>query len=146
MAQFFNQAEIDEFKECFNMVAKTGYIASVAELTKAMRSLGLAPTTVEMASYYKGKDISFPAFLDIMHRHKESENASADMLAGFNVLDSRRLGDIPANDLRHYLMNTGEKMTKKEVDAVFREANIAPNGIVKYADLIKLFAEPVPDY
>ena len=32
------------------------------------------------------------------------------------------------------------------VDAVFKEANIAPSGTVNYADFIKFFAEPVPDY
>ncbi|OQV24658.1 putative Calmodulin-like protein 4 [Hypsibius exemplaris] len=146
MAQFFNQGEIDEFKECFNMYAKTGYITSVPELSRIMRSLGMAPTTAELASYYKGKEISFPVFLDIMHRHKQYEKPAADILAAFRALDKRHRGEMSAKDLRHFLMNTGEKMSKKDVDAVLREGNISSNGIFNYADFVKFFAEPVPDY
>ncbi|GAU94300.1 hypothetical protein RvY_06098-2 [Ramazzottius varieornatus] len=146
MAQFFNQNEIDEFKECFNLYATKGLITSLAELSKIMRSLGLAPTNKELTSYFQNKDISFPAFLDIMHKHKESENAALEILKGFKAMDQRGKGEISAKDLMHILTNTGEKMSRKEVEAIFREGKIAPNGIIQYEDFVKSFTEPVPDY
>ena len=59
-------------------------------------------------------EVSFPAFLDIMHKHKEAENAAAEISKGFKAMDKRGKGEIPAKDLMHILMNTGEKMSKKE--------------------------------
>ena len=40
------------------MVAKAGHISSMAELSRIMRSLALAPTATELKSYYKGKGTS----------------------------------------------------------------------------------------
>lgn len=44
-----------DFKECFNLYAKTGFITSIAELSLIMRSLALAPTTDELPIYFKSK-------------------------------------------------------------------------------------------
>ena len=32
------------------------------------------------------------------------------------------------------------------VDQIFREANISPNGVVKYEEFVKIVCAPVPDY
>ena len=32
------------------------------------------------------------------------------------------------------------------VDQIFREANISPNGMVKYEEFVKIVCAPVPDY
>jgi calmodulin len=32
------------------------------------------------------------------------------------------------------------------VDQIFREANIQPNGTVKYEEFVKIVCAPVPDY
>ena len=32
------------------------------------------------------------------------------------------------------------------VDQIFREANINPNGVVKYEQFVKIVSAPVPDY
>ena len=32
------------------------------------------------------------------------------------------------------------------VDQIFREANIHPNGVVKYEEFVKIVCAPVPDY
>lgn len=47
-----------EFKECFNLYATKGLITSLAELSKIMRSLGLAPTNKELSSYFQNKGTS----------------------------------------------------------------------------------------
>lgn len=58
--------------------------------------------------------ISFPAFLDIMHQHKEAEKAATEILKGFQAVNRKKNGEISAKDLRHLLMHTGEKMSKRE--------------------------------
>ena len=32
------------------------------------------------------------------------------------------------------------------VDQIFREANISPNGVVRYEQFVKIVSAPVPDY
>ena len=32
------------------------------------------------------------------------------------------------------------------MDQIFREANIHPNGMVKYEEFVKIVCAPVPDY
>jgi len=44
------------------------------------------------------------------------------------------------------LVKWGEKLSPREVDQIFREANIHPNGQVKYEEFVKIVCAPVPDY
>ncbi|MCL4133181.1 UNVERIFIED_CONTAM: hypothetical protein GTU68_044730 [Idotea baltica] len=90
--------------------------------------------------------MSFPDFLDVMHEHSKVENVAAEVLAAFKGHDPRRTGAIPVRDLRHILLEWGEKLSHKEVDQVFREANLSSNGMVRYEDFAKIVCAPVPDY
>ena len=52
---------------------------------------------------------------------------------------------IHVNDLKYILSSWGEKLPRKQVDKMFREANL--NGqYVKYADFVKIICAPLPDY
>lgn len=73
-------------------------------------------------------------------------------------------GTIPAKDLWNILVKWGERLSPREgelgiksgnwnqlslyiaVDQIFREANISPNGMVKYEEFVKIVCAPVPDY
>ena len=47
--------------------------------------------------------------------------------------------------LCHYC-RTSDLILIISVDQIFREANIHPNGMVKYEEFVKIVCAPVPDY
>ncbi|CAD7076938.1 unnamed protein product [Hermetia illucens] len=148
MARYFKEQDIDEFRECFYLFARSGQITSLDELTVIMRSLGLSPTIQELTNYLKkkGGKMSFADFLEVMHQHSKVENLPDEVIAAFKASDPRNKGTIPARQLRHLLQNWGEGLSVREVDNIFREANVSNNGTVRYADFVKISCAPVPDY
>jgi len=118
------------------------------ELAVIMRSLGMNPTKTELTTYMKGKNgkLAFADFLDVMHTHSSKENLPKELLDAFRCGDPQRKGVIPARDLRRILIKWGEKLSSKEVDQIFREANITSSGMVNYEEFVKIVCAPVPDY
>ncbi|XP_067618028.1 calmodulin-like protein 4 [Eurosta solidaginis] len=148
MARYFKEQDIDEFRECFYLFARSGQITTLDELTVIMRSLGLSPTIQELISYLKkkGGKMSFADFLDIMHQHSKVEKTPDEVVAAFKAADTKNTGTISARQLRNLLQNWGEGLSVREVDNIFREANVNNNSMVRYADFIKIACAPVPDY
>jgi calmodulin len=66
--------------------------------------------------------------------------------AGDLASNGRVTGVIPAAQLRHLLQNWGEGLSVREVDNIFREANVGNNGQIRYSDFVKIACAPVPDY
>ncbi|XP_065226537.1 uncharacterized protein LOC135849840 [Planococcus citri] len=148
MAHYFREEDIDEFRECFYLYARSGQIRTLDELTVIMRSLGMSPTIFELKKYMKERNgkISFPEFLKIMHTHSQVEKLPKEVVDAFRASDTGKNGLITAKHLRHMLLNWGEQLSGKEVDQIFREANVSLNGMVKYEDFVKIACAPVPDY
>lgn len=139
---------IAEFRECFYLFARSGQITTLDELTVIMRSLGLSPTIQELTAYLKRKTgkMSFADFLDVMHQHSKVENLPDEVVDAFRAADTPGRGTLPAKQLRHLLQNWGEGLSVREVDNIFREANVSNGGTVRYSDFIKIACAPVPDY
>lgn len=148
MARYFKEQDIDEFRECFYLYARRGQINTMDELTVIMRSLGMSPTIAELRDYMKqkGGKMAFADFLDVMHQNSTKENIPKELLAAFRGSDPNKKGVIPAKDLWHILVKWGEKVSPREVDQIFKEANISRTGMVKYEEFIKIVCAPVPDY
>jgi len=148
MARYFKEQDIDEFRECFYLFARSGTITNLDELTVIMRSLGLSPTINELTSYMKKKGgrLSFADFLEVMHQHSSVEKLPDEVLAAFKAGDLDKKGTISARHLRNILQNWGEGLTQREVDNIFREANIHNLSSIKYSDFVKICCAPVPDY
>ncbi|CAH2083622.1 unnamed protein product [Euphydryas editha] len=148
MARYFKEQDIDEFRECFYLFARSGQITSLDELTVVMRSLGMSPTIQELTGYLKGKGgkMSFADFLEVMHIHSRAENLPHEVVNAFKAGDNDKRGVIPSKQLRNLLQNWGEGLSSREVDNIFREANVSNNGIVHYEDFVKIACAPVPDY
>ncbi|XP_052869622.1 calmodulin isoform X1 [Anopheles cruzii] len=148
MARYFKEQDIDEFRECFYLFARSGHITTLDELTVIMRSLGLSPTMQELTQYLKKKNgrMSFADFLEVMHQHSRVENLPDEVVQAFKAGDKGGRGTIPARQLRHLLQNWGEGLSYREVDNIFREANVSGNGHVRYTDFVRVACAPVPDY
>ncbi|CAG7720575.1 unnamed protein product [Allacma fusca] len=149
MARFFREQDIDEFRECFYLNAKhQGTIRSLDELSLIMRSLGMSPTISELKKYLKDKGgkMTFADFLETIHTHNQVERIPEEILDAFKASDTTQRGMIPAKDLKNILAGWGEKLSSKEVDQIFREANVNVNGMINYADFVRIVCAPVPDY
>nr|CAG4638812.1 EOG090X0GKM [Cyclestheria hislopi] len=148
MARHFNEQDIAEFRDCFNLFARSGQIRTLDELAVIMRSLHTSPTINELKNYMKMKNgkMLFADFLEIMHLHTQKEKTAKEIRAAFAAADPLRRGAIPVKELRHFLQGWGERLSSKEVDQIFREANIKSNTMVKYEDFVKVVVAPVPDY
>nr|CAG4644398.1 EOG090X0GKM [Lepidurus arcticus] len=149
MARHFREQDIDEFRDCFNLYARNGQIHTLDELTIIMRSLRMSPTIAELRQYFKAKGcgkIAFADFLDVMHSHSKVEKIPDEIRLAFKAADSAKKGVIPARELRHILLKWGEHLSPREVDQIFREANLTSNSMVKYDDFVKIVCAPVPDY
>ncbi|PNF23506.1 Calmodulin-like protein 4, partial [Cryptotermes secundus] len=156
-ARYFREQDIDEFRECFYLFARSGQIRTLDELTIIMRSLGMSPTIQELKKYLKDKGkiqislssggkMSFADFLDVMHIHSRAEDLPREVIDAFKAADPAKKGTIPARQLRHMLLHWGEQLSAKEVEQIFREANVSPGGQVHYQDFVKIACAPVPDY
>lgn len=130
------------------MFARSGMITNLDEITVIMRSLGLSPTINELASYLRSKNgkISFADFLDIVHTHSKMENLPAEVIDAFKADDKGSRGMVRASELRHLLQHWGEALSPREVDNIFREANVSGDGMIRYSDFVKIACAPVPDY
>ncbi|XP_014288625.1 uncharacterized protein [Halyomorpha halys] len=148
MAHHFREEDIDEFRECFFLFAPNGHIRTLDELTVIMRSLGMSPTIAELKGYLKekGGKMSFPDFLKVMHSHSRVEDLPREIVDGFKAGDTAKTGTVPASHLKHMLLHWGEQLSAKEVDQIFREANVTPGSMVNYQDFVKIACAPVPDY
>ncbi|XP_027870594.1 calmodulin-like protein 4a [Xiphophorus couchianus] len=153
MAKFFTPAQISEFKECFSLYDKKqkGKIES-KDLITVMRCLGTSPTLGEIDRHLQvqkiGKtgEVDFSTFLIMMHRQMQQEDPKNEILEAFRMTDKQKKGQIQAAELRAKLTTLGEKLTNKEVDDLFKEANIKSNGIINYEAFTQMVTLPPVDY
>uniref|UniRef100_A0A8C8WNM5 Calmodulin-like protein 4 n=1 Tax=Panthera leo TaxID=9689 RepID=A0A8C8WNM5_PANLE len=142
-----------EYKECFSLYDKQqrGKIKAT-DLMVVMRCLGASPTPGEVQRHLqthgidRNGELDFSTFLTIMHTQIKQEDPKKEILLAMLMADKEKKGYIMASELRSKLMTLGEKLTHKEVDDLFREAEIEPNGKVKYDEFIDKITIPVQDY
>ncbi|XP_061669970.1 calmodulin-like protein 4a isoform X2 [Syngnathoides biaculeatus] len=153
MAKFFTPAQINEFKECFSLYDKKqkGKI-DVKDLVIVMRCLGTSPTLGEIERHLqvhkieKSGSLDFSTFLTMMHRQIQQEDPKTEILEALRMTDKQKKGYIQASELRAKLTMLGEKLTVKEVDDLFKEANIKPSGAVNYKAFTEMVTLPPVDY
>ncbi|XP_058484783.1 calmodulin-like protein 4a isoform X1 [Solea solea] len=153
MAKFFTPVEINEYKECFSLYDKKqkGKI-DAKDLITVMRCLGTSPTFSEIARHLqvhkieKTGELDFSSFLTMMHRQKQQEDPKTEILEALRMTDKQKKGFISASELRAKLTMLGEKLTDREVDELFREANVKSNGTINYEEFTKMVTLPPVDY
>ncbi|XP_055983778.1 calmodulin-like protein 4 [Sorex fumeus] len=153
MANFLSQDQINEYKECFSLFDKQqrGKIRS-SDLLVVMRSLGTSPTPKEAQRHLQTHgidrqgELDFSTFLAIMHGQMKQEDPKKEILLALLMADKEKKGYIMASELRAKLTTLGEKLTHREVDDLFQETDIEPNGRVNYDDFIHKITIPVRDY
>ncbi|KAM4602818.1 calmodulin-like protein 4a [Polymixia lowei] len=153
MAKFFTPIQINEFKECFSLYDKKqkGKIEA-KDLITVMRCLGTSPTSSEIERHLqvhkieKLGELDFSTFLTMMHRQMQQEDPKAEILEALRMTDKQKKGFIQASELRAKLTKLGEKLTDKEVDELFKEANVQSTGAVNYEEFTRMVTLPPVDY
>jgi calmodulin len=150
-AHYFSESQIDGFKECFFFHARKGHITNEGDLSIIIRSLNYCVTKEEVHKYFvkataSNDKIDFASFLNIMHDHSLVENKQKELKAALVAQDREKTGHVNAAVLRHILTNMGEKLSVKEVDTLFREAGVQPNGQINITNFVDTIMTPSPDY
>jgi calmodulin len=68
---------------------------------------------------------------------KDADNAE-DLVQAFRLFDKDGTGMVPAQELRAALQSVGEKMSKEDIDMVFQDVKIDPEGFINYDSLATL--------
>ncbi|XP_052777000.1 myosin regulatory light polypeptide 9-like [Mya arenaria] len=123
----FDQAQIQEFKEAFNMIDqdRDGFV-SKEDLHDMLASLGKTPTDAyldDMMSSAPGP-INFTMFLTMFGEKLNGTDPEDVIRNAFACFDENNAGFIHEERLRELLTTMGDRFTDDEVDEMFREAPI----------------------
>ncbi|PIO25746.1 hypothetical protein AB205_0151460, partial [Aquarana catesbeiana] len=117
-----------------------------------MRCLGTCPTPSEITRHLqiekiaKDEEVDFSKFLTIMYRQQMQEDPENEIMVAMLMTDRQKNGLIPLAELKAKLTQMGEKLTPEEVNDLFRDVEVTPNGMVKYEAFVRKITLPMPDY
>ncbi|KAK9083648.1 hypothetical protein Scep_030119 [Stephania cephalantha] len=145
MADVLTEEQIVEFQEAFCLFDKDGDgCITVEELATVIRSLDQNPTEQELYDMISEVDvdgngtIEFGEFLNLMAKKMKETDAEEELKEAFKVFDKDQNGYISANELRHVMINLGEKLTDEEVEQMIREADLDGDGQVNYEEFVRM--------
>mmetsp|Transcript_50815 Transcript_50815/g.91737 ORF Transcript_50815/g.91737 Transcript_50815/m.91737 type:complete len:477 (+) Transcript_50815:62-1492(+) len=145
MADQLTEEQIAELKEAFFLFG--GNTISVNQLGTVMRSLGQNPTEAELQDMIQeiGDDkLDFAQFLTLMARKMKETDTEAELVEVFKVFDRDGTGFISAAELRHVMVQLGEKVTDDEIDDMISEADVDGDGQINYEEFVRLMMSKDP--
>ncbi|KAF2298465.1 hypothetical protein GH714_023666 [Hevea brasiliensis] len=144
MGDVLTEEQITEFQEAFCLLDKDGDgRITFEELATAIKSLEENPTE-ELQSMINEVDVNgngtieFGEFLNLMARKMKESEAEEELKEAFKVFDKDQDGYISPNELRHVMINLGEKLTDEEVELMIREADLDGDGQVNYEEFVRM--------
>ncbi|KAH9754005.1 hypothetical protein WN944_007196 [Citrus x changshan-huyou] len=137
--------QIAEFQEAFSLLDKDGDgCITFEELASAIKSLDQNPTEEEIRNMINEVDldgngtIEFLEFLKLMATKMKENEAQEELKEAFKVFDKDQDGYISPNELRHVMMNLGEKLTDEELEQMILEADSDGDGQVNYEEFARM--------
>jgi len=147
MADQLSEEKLAEFKEAFQLFDKDGNgKITVDELGTVMRALGNNPTEAELQDLINEVDVNsngtieFAEFSTMMANKINDVNSEEDLLASFKVFDKDGNGFISAAELKHIMLNLGEKLNDEECDEMIKEADVDGDGMVNYSEFVRMMS------
>ncbi|XP_076462418.1 myosin regulatory light chain 12B-like [Babylonia areolata] len=123
----FDPAQIQEFKEAFNMIDQNrdGFIDK-EDLGDMLASLGKNPTDAELEEMVNAAPgpINFTMFLTMFGDRLNGTDPEDVIKNAFACFDTDRKGYIQEDRLRELLTTMGDRFTDDQVDDMFRDAPI----------------------
>ncbi|TYJ14652.1 hypothetical protein E1A91_A10G131100v1 [Gossypium mustelinum] len=145
MRDVLSEEQIVEFKEAFCLFEKYGNgCVTVEELAMVIGSLDRYPTEEELHDMITEFDadgngaVELAEFFNLMAKKMKETDAEEELQEAFKVFDKDQNGYISANELRHVMINLGEKLSDEEVEQMIKEADLDGDGQVNYDDFVKM--------
>merc|ERR1712241_1179201 len=136
----FNQDQIQEFKEAFNMIDQNrdGFIDK-EDLHDMLASLGKDPTDEYLEAMMNEAPgaINFTMFLTLFGERLQGTDPEDVIKNAFGCFDEENQGVIHEDRLRELLTSMGDRFTDEEVDEMYREAPIK-NGMFDYQEFTRI--------
>jgi len=143
----FDQAQIQEFKEAFNMIDQNrdGFIDK-EDLHDMLASLGKNPTDeyLEQMMNEAPGPINFTMFLTLFGERLQGTDPEDVIKNAFGCFDEENDGWVNEEKLRELLTSMGDRFTDDEVDEMFREAPIK-NGAFNYVEFTRILKHGAKD-
>ncbi|XP_055339960.1 calmodulin-beta-like [Paramacrobiotus metropolitanus] len=137
--------QIHEFHEAFTLFDKDGDgMITSAELGIVIRALGQRPTESQLREMVREVDdngngtIEFNEFLRMMSRKMKETDPDQELREAFRVFDRNNDGFISVGELRHVMINLGEKLSDDEYEEMIREADLDKDGLVNFQEFVAI--------
>lgn len=86
-----------------------------------------------MLSFFSDKKmVNITQLMEVLGRHCSEFNPVADMMEAFKVFDKNGDGVISVSELRHVMNNLGERLTDRELQQMFRNADQDGDGEINF--------------
>jgi calmodulin len=143
-----SEEQISQYKDAFSLFDKdSDGTVPTKELGTIMRSLGSNPTQSELLDLIHELDphgegkIDFGQFLTAMGKGYRQPDTEDQIREAFKIFDKENSGFVSAEELKHVMLNLGEKLTQEEVDEMLRQANVKNDGRINYAEFAKVMTQ-----
>jgi len=137
----FDQTQVQEFKEAFNMIDqdRDGFISN-EDLKDMMASLGQVQSDAEIDAMIKEAPgaINFTMFLTLMGEKLNGTDPEDVIRNAFKCFDKDGSGFINEDTMRELLKSMGERFTEEECDDMFSEAQVDKKGNFNYLEYVRL--------
>jgi len=137
----FDQSQIQEFKEAFNMIDQNrdGFIDK-EDLHDMLASLGKDPADDYLEGMMKEAPgpINFTMFLTLYGEKLNGTDPEEVIRNAFACFDEEGTGLIHEDRLRELLMTMGDRFSEDEVDDMLRGAPIDEKGNFNYVEFTRI--------
>jgi len=142
------EEKIAEYKEAFDMFDKDkGGTISVNEIVKIMKNFGYPLTKAEAKQMISEIDdngdgeIDFEEFVTLMEKQISYVEETDDelVLRAFKFFDKNHDGKFTNQEFKYLLTQMGDRFTKEELDELFEECNLNPDGELDFQDFINFW-------
>merc|ERR1711957_819924 len=135
----FEQSQIQEFKEAFQMIdADRNGIITVGDLKATYASLGVRDLDQDMLDNMcaeAGAPINFTIFLNMLADKLHGTDPEDVIVKAFKLFDRENKGVIPATELGDVLKGQADRFTQEELDQFMDLAKPNSEGLVDYKAL-----------
>lgn len=137
----FDQSQIQEFKEAFNMIDQNrdGFIDK-EDLHDMLASLGKDPLDSYLEDMMKEAPgpINFTMFLTLFGEKLNGTDPEDVIKNAFGCFDAAQTGSIKEDYLRELLMAMGDRFTEAECDEMFHGAPVDDKGNFNYIEFTRI--------
>nr|XP_032826590.1 EF-hand calcium-binding domain-containing protein 7 [Petromyzon marinus]XP_032826591.1 EF-hand calcium-binding domain-containing protein 7 [Petromyzon marinus]XP_032826592.1 EF-hand calcium-binding domain-containing protein 7 [Petromyzon marinus] len=136
--EFYRQCRAAYLMVCKSTLEK---ITTRQQLCQVLQNAGRSPSRRALEQYFP-VSMSALDFEDVCEvARQERPVAREELLAAFRKIDRNSDGFLTCDELRRVLTTRGERMTEKELQGVFEDADVNRDGKLDYAEFSRMVLE-----